>query len=193
MYVNFNFFYCFIKYTLVKEWKLEKKKGITCISWIKRCNSVWVSAEDVKHIRVFNPQGNLQHFVPIAKSTLVCAIREHVDFIWVGAEKTIILFDSKTLERYVSWNAHPEYVVSIVVLDSTNVWTASNNGEICVWNINQAQISCTERRIEQGGQQIVSLHSWKENNRIISTSNDHILLWDTEVCLFVFFSSFVVY
>ena len=127
-------------------------------------------------------QGSIQHLVPIPRGTIVCSMLEH-DFIWIGTQNEIILIDPKTLERIASWEPHDSFVVSLAQASANMIWSACSNGEIGLWEVCGMQISCIQKRVEQIGQHIVSLHTRGENE-IVCTADCHLLLWDTQVCIY---------
>ena len=135
--------------------------------------------EGKKRIKVYDWKGSIINNISLPKSCPVFSVNLH-NFIWIGSEKTIFLYDPKTLQLVGSFEAHQHDIVSILTVSENIVWTACSDGEICIWEVEGASFKTLGRRLEQSGQTIRALSLWGKN-RILSNATDHILFWDALV------------
>ena len=166
-------------YQLLKEWKVFKKKKVSQIYWARSSCTVWILGEHRKHIRVYDHSGNLLHSPSLPKGQIAYSICESGNFIWIGGDKLIMMFDSSSTELVGSFQAHESNIISIAKDSSSRIWTAASDGEIAIWDVNGGDIRCNTKKSEQVGQDIFSLSPWGKG-RILSNVSDKSLLWDIE-------------
>ena len=66
-----------------------------------------------------------------------CIVKAGEQVIWVGLETgEICSFDIQTLDLVGSWKAHDHPVNALSLVRNSEVWSASDFGEISIWNIN---------------------------------------------------------
>jgi WD40 repeat protein len=144
----------------------------------------------------YKQKGTIQHTVALERGVKAYSFCLYREFLMVGTDRDILLFDPETSQLVGSFNAHRASVSAITFCTETGiVWTADRSGEIALWEIQVRatptsspsrvltadvkglSIQCVGRRREQTGQKLIALVPWR-GDRIWSIAQDHVVIWD---------------
>ena len=97
-----------------------KKRCVWSASPIDRTVKVW----DIDDFKLISTVQSNRHYVN--------CLTQHQDFVWIGGNGELFVYNSVTFQLRGSWRAH-ESSISCMLSLGNRVWTGSATGDIKVW------------------------------------------------------------